>query len=140
MNLPLAAPSGQDTVMACQPSSVGVGERGACGGLQPLLQPSCGGAPAVAAVAVAKAVAGSSVEAARLGVAYNNLGSLLRLQGQHVAAIACYELVGAGGRGGGGGGGAQGQHVAAIACYEQVGSVGGEGGGGGDAVALTLRR
>lgn len=35
----------------------------------------------------------SPVETHRLTVAYNNLGSLLKMQGQMVAAISCFEAV-----------------------------------------------
>ncbi len=35
----------------------------------------------------------SPMETHRLTVAYNNLGSLLKMQGQMVAAISCFEAV-----------------------------------------------
>ena len=45
------------------------------------------------AAAAMAAGAYSPVETHRLTVAYNNLGSLLKMQGQMVAAISCFEAV-----------------------------------------------
>lgn len=60
--------------------------------------PAGSAAAAVAAVSAAVAVsrptaAMTPAQAQRLSVAYNNLGGLLKMQGQLMAAIACYEQV-----------------------------------------------
>ncbi len=61
------------------------------------LQQAGGAAAAAAAAAGGGAVAPAAIApviAQRLGVAYNNLGGLLKMTGQAAAAIACYEQVG----------------------------------------------
>jgi len=56
--------------------------------------PTAADGNSMAAAAMGMAAGGySPVETHRLTVAYNNLGSLLKMQGQMVAAISCFEAV-----------------------------------------------